>query len=457
LFAIASVVSFALLAPGTLGGEDPQEGATPASPGAGALIVRGEKIVVRPGEELENASVLVQDGRIVAVGANLEAPEGAREIRGKVVCPGFVDAWSSFGLDSTAWSDDRVSPASRATDAADGYVDRRIEEEVLLAGVTSYRIQATVAARALGIGALLRVDPGRSLADSIVVGDCCIAFTCGTTRGGRMLDVFDRVADVDRIVGMIADGLTYLQDSNEHRHDLEEWKKKIAEKEKELEDGFKKAKKDREKEEAEAKEKKKEFKEKAYKEDKRPSPPRYDEDKEAMARVASGELPLIVEAHRAAELRNLLEGTKRFERLRLVIAGGTEALAVADELKEREIPVIVWPAPLGTSRSSELERADLALAGRLEAAGVEVLLGSGAASSRDLPLFAALAVGHGLSKESAFAALTVRAARALDASDRIGSIEVGKDADLIVLDGEPFATTTRVRAVVCAGALYGRE
>jgi imidazolonepropionase-like amidohydrolase len=170
----------------------------------------------------------------------------------------------------------------------------------------------------------------------------------------------------------------------------------------------------------------------------------------------SGELPLVVQAHRAAELRNLLEGTEKFDRLRLIVAGGTEALAVADELAEREVPVIVWPIPLGSQRVDELEESDLALAGELEAAGVPVLLGSGGAlpmASRDLPLLAALAVGHGLGREQAFEALTLGAAEALDAGDRIGSLEQGKDADLLVLDGEPLATTTRVLYVITGGEL----
>jgi imidazolonepropionase-like amidohydrolase len=87
---------------------------------------------------------------------------------------------------------------------------------------------------------------------------------------------------------------------------------------------------------------------------------------------------------------------------------------------------------------------------------VPVLLGSGGAqplASRDLPLLAALAVGHGLGRERAFEALTLGAAEALDAGDRIGSLEQGKDADLLVLDGEPLATTTRVLYVITGGEL----
>jgi len=277
-----------------------------------------------------------------------------------------------------------------------------------------------------------------------------VAVSIGVTRNGRGVELFDRISEVDKIVGAIADGLAYLKDVNEYKYELADWEKAIAEKEAELEKDFKKAKKDREKDEKEAEEKGKEYKPKKYKEDKKPKAPRFDPDKQVMGRVASGELPLVVQAHRALELSNLLAGTERFDRLRMIVAGGTEAMAVADELAERGIPVIVWPHLLGVERPDELAEADLALAGQLEEAGVTVLLGSNGAS-RDLPLLAALAVGHGLEREKAFEALTLGAARALDVGDRIGSIEQGKDADLLVLDGEPLASTTRVQYVISAG------
>ena len=68
-----------------------------------------------------------------------------------------------------------------------------------------------------------------------------------------------------------------------------------------------------------------------------------------------------------------------------------------------------------------------------------------------MPLLAALAVGHGLSPQAALAALTTRPARALDASTKVGSLELGHDGDVLVLDGEPFAATTKVRFVVSGG------
>jgi len=455
LLTIASLVTMGLCAPAL-----PAFAADPALPaqegGSEVLVVRGEKVVVRPGEVLENAAVLVEGGIIVAVGTGIETPEGAQEISGKVVCAGFVDAWSSFGLLPDSVRELRSSPGTRTVDGLDPYVDARVREEVLRAGVTAFRLQASGEAPQCGVGAFVRNHPSQLVDEATLLEDCCVAVSIGITRRGRGVDTFDRIAEVDKLTGALSDGLSYLEDHNEYVYELEEWKKAIAEKEKELDKGFKKAKKAREKDEQEAEEKGKEYKPKKYKEDKQPKRPRFDADKEVMGRVATGELPLVVEIHRAAELRNLVEATEEFDRLRMIIAGGTEALSVADELARRQIPVIVWPRPLGTARADELEHADLALAGRLQEAGVTVLLGTGAtpgSGTRDLPLLASLAVGHGLGRDEALEALTLGAARALDVGDRIGSLERGKDADLIVLDGEPLSSTTRVVYVVSGGDL----
>jgi imidazolonepropionase-like amidohydrolase len=170
--------------------------------------------------------------------------------------------------------------------------------------------------------------------------------------------------------------------------------------------------------------------------------------------VADGRVPLLVQANRSAEIRGLLAGTTEYDRLRLVLEGGAEALTFASTLAERRVPVLVSPVPRGRMGVDEREPASLSLAGDLARAGVSVLLGTGGtdpAASRDLPLLAALAIGNGLDRVKALEALTIGAARAFDASDRLGTIEAGKDAEILVLDGEPLTSTATVRYVVSGG------
>ncbi|MCB9914558.1 MAG: amidohydrolase family protein [Planctomycetes bacterium] len=441
---------------------------------APVYVVRAAKVVTRPGHVLENAAVLVRNGRIERVAQDLAVPEGAQVIEGAVVCAGFIDPWSCLGVDASVLEDRSPDAATRTADGLDLFTADHVREECLAAGVTSARVQGGYRAGTCGLAAFVRVDPTLDTTEGAVIDEPCLAMSAGLSidmgpsfrrmpdgsfqidSGDRPIDVFDRVSAVERVVSQIETGRQYREAQVEYRYELEEWQKAIDEKAKELEKDFKKAKKDREKEIEKAKEKGKEFKDERYKEDKKPREPKYDAEREQLARVAEGELPLVVEVHRAAELRNLLKGTASFQRLRLVIAGGTEALTCADELAERQIPVIVWPSLAGPNGSDEFDGRDLALAGNLAAKGVPVLLGSGGrqgTDTRDLPLLAALAVGHGLDAQKAFEALTLGAARTFDQAHRVGSVEVGKDADLLVLDAMPFEPGSAVRYVLTGGRL----
>ena len=426
-----------------------------------ALFVRGKRVILRPGEEIQDGAILVRDGRIAAVGRDLQKPEGARQIEGDVVCAAYIDAWGALGLGMDSLQDSATSAATRSVDGIDPWADDHLRRETLRAGVTVVRVQAGTDSRVGGIGALVRVAPNLPPSEAVVVADCSMSMSIGRTPpGGNQeegKDPFERAADLDRVVSAVETGKNYLIARTEHRYELEEWEKKIVEKEAELEKDAKKAKKDREKEQKDAEEKGKPFQEKKYKEDKRPQPPRFDEDSEILARVADGVMPLSVQANRSSEIRGLLAGTAEHERLRLVLAGGAEAMTCSRTLSERRIPVLLSLVPRGRSGASDgEEEPPLSLAGDLARAGVPVLLGTGgsnAAASRDLPLLAALAIGNGLDRAKAFESLTLGAARAFDASDRLGTLEEGKSAEILVLDGEPLTSAATVRYVVSGGRL----
>lgn len=422
------------------------------------LWIQAERLIVRPGVELEGAALLVEDGVIVAVGTDVAKPEGAREIQGSVVCAGFIDAWSTLGLEGRSASEVASSAATRTVDGLDPWWLPEQRAEALRGGVTTARVQAASFAQVGGIGAVLRTDPGPE--PDVLLEDACMNATVGITRAGKQLDPFDRVGEVERLTGLIDKGRKFREDEIEYRYELEEWQKEIADKRKELEDDFKKAKKKRDKDLAEAEEKKKKFKEKRYKEDKKPKKPRYDPNHEAMARVAEGEVPLVVEVHRVAEMKKLLEKVEPFDRLRLIVAGGTEAAHLADALVERDVPVICWPAPMSSGSASKPEYSahDPALAGELDRAGVEVLIGSGGGPhARELRMLASLAIGHGLDPEAALHAITLGPAQAFDISDRLGSLERGKEADILVFDGDPLDTTSKLQTVVSGGRVVVQD
>ena len=125
----------------------------------------------------------------------------------------------------------------------------------------------------------------------------------------------------------------------------------------------------------------------------------------------------------------------------------------AKQLAARNISVIVNPSPIGEDAFDEYDGYDVSLAAALAEEEVTVLIGSGgrsAGASRDLSLLAAMAVGGGLEREHALAAITSGPAKVFGLTSH-GTVEFGKQADLLILDGQPLSTTTSVQAVLVEG------
>jgi len=444
-----------------------------ATPIGDTVVIHAAEVIVSPGEVVKDVDILVIDGVIRRVEAGIEVPDGARELTGEVVCAGMIDPWSVLGIHPSDAAFTGPSPSTRTADALDPFGQEFQKKQALESGVTAVRVQASRRALVSGLSSVMSLAPSGDedlvASDETALGASIgltnpssggSTFTMGadgsftvTETGPTPMDPFERIGQVDKIAGMLESGIAYRISQNEYVVERKEWEEAIAEKVKELEKDFKKAKKDRDKEIEEAKEDGKEFKEEKYKEDKAPKPPKFDQDKETLAKVANGELPLVVEVHRTAEIRNLLEATADFGRLRMVIAGGTEAGPFAEQLAKRNISVIVNPSPQGAGAYDEFDGHDVGLAGVLAEADVNVLIGTGgqrAGASRDLSLLAAMAVGGGMESEDALAAITSGPAKVFDLSDR-GTVEFGKQADLLILDGQPLRTTTSVKAVLVGG------
>ncbi len=441
------------------------------APAMTPLFLTAKRVIVRPGHVLENASVLVEDGKITAVGTDLTAPDGAEAIEGEVICAAFMDPWSTAGVESASARAMDVNAATQAVDALDPYGQESVLQELAAAGVLLTRSQVGRTANFSGIGAVIR-----TVSAEVVLPDASVSATIGAPRGGgasfggrngasfsfgpQNIDPIDRLSQIDKLSSELDGGAKYAADVAEYEAALAEWEVAIAEKEKELNDDFKKAKKARDKAVEKAEKDGKDVKEKKYKEDKRPRAPRFDAEKAAFGNVIQGKMPLVVHAERALEIRDILRVTEAHPRLRLVIAGGTSALACKSALAERNVTVIVAPSPAKPGGPVGELDPGLALAAELDAAGINVLIGSGGASaraSRDLPLLAALAVGHGLSHDAALRAITSGPARVFDVADQVGTIQRGRSADLLVLTGDPLSSSSRVLATISGGVAAPTE
>ncbi|MCY3971355.1 MAG: amidohydrolase family protein [Acidobacteria bacterium] len=172
---------------------------------------------------------------------------------------------------------------------------------------------------------------------------------------------------------------------------------------------------------------------------------------EAIATVARGELPLLVVADRARAIRDAVAFAEEHG-LRLVLASGRDAAKEAELLAEKNVPVIVNSVQALPVEEDDPYDGPFAAPGELHRAGVPIAFGTfDASNARALPYEAATAVAFGLEAEAALRALTLSAAQILGLDDRLGSIEPGKWANLIVTDGDPLEVRTAVRHVIVRG------
>ena len=171
---------------------------------------------------------------------------------------------------------------------------------------------------------------------------------------------------------------------------------------------------------------------------------------EALSRAAGGELPLLVSAGTERQIRDVIAFAEEND-VQVVILGGREAWKVADDLAGNNIPVILGPTQTLPGDEISYDRM-YAQPGLLYEAGVKFALSTfNSSSSRTLPYEAGSAVSFGLPHEEALKAITINAAEILGVGDRLGTIEPGKIANIIVTNGDPLEITTQVRHLIING------
>lgn len=175
---------------------------------------------------------------------------------------------------------------------------------------------------------------------------------------------------------------------------------------------------------------------------------------DALRPYLSGEKPVFVEADSRQQIAEALLFAEK-QKLKIVIVGGTDAWKLSAELKARDVPVIVGPVMRSPIAAYDPYDAPYANPGRLHEAGVRFCIRSNnAANSRNTPFEAAMAVAYGLPEDAALRAVTLAAAEILGIADQIGSLSPGKRADLIITDGSPLQQTTQIKAVFIAGEAH---
>ena len=364
------------------------------------LLIKNGYIKPMVGADIENGSVLIgDDGKIVAVGEDLSAPEGCTVIdaEGRLVTPGCVDAHCHIGLDNEAcgWEGmdyneivDPITPHLRAIDSINP-MDEAFPN-ALRGGVTA-ACTGPGSANVVG-GTFVAIKLHGKRVDKMIIKNP-IAMKCAFGENPkRCYGQGGKKAPMTRM------GTAALL-----RELLFKAQKYLAAKE-------------------------------AGKE------PNFDMKLEAMIPVLKGEIPLKAHAHRADDILTSIRIAKEFG-VKITLDHCTDGALIADELAEEGLCAFVGPS-LGSKTKIELMNKSFTTPAVLHAAGVPVSIITDAPviPLQYLPMCAGLAVNSGLSKEEGWRAITINPAVATGIGDRVGSLEPGKDGDVVVWTADPLTT-----------------
>lgn len=411
---------------------------------AESIAIRAGNILTISGGMIENATILVEDGKIKALGQEVVVPDGVRVIdaKNKYVAPGLVDAQSRlYVIDGELNESRAIAPELDILDAIDPFIKER--QEVLAEGVTAVCVAAGNRGLLGGLGAVLKLSGAKTAKDIVLKTNVAVKGAIGISRSNQSSSLA-RLENYSSIREALLETQTYMQQKRKYEQELAEYEKKKAEKKEQ-------AKGDQQAEKRDAASR--ESKDKPT----RPAKPRTNPTYEILARVLGKEIPLQIEAHRADDILNALRLADEFD-LCLILDKCTEGYKIADQIARRKVPVIVGPVSTSFLDMPALEyrNHDTRNAAILSKKGVKVALGVAGrdgASSKFIALAAAMAVANGMDRGSALRAITLTPAEIFGVADRIGSLEVGKDADMVIFRSHPLDAFAQVEMVLIEGKI----
>lgn len=417
--------------------------------GAETIAIQGGNILTISGDVIEHGTILIKDGKIEALGRDVVIPSDTRTIdaKDKFVMPGRIDAQSRLYVIESELNESRaIAPDLNILDALDPFIKEY--KEVLAQGVTTIYVAPGSRSLLGGRGAVLKLNGGKTVNEMVLKTDVAVKAAIGVSSNNQSSSL-RRLEHYSSIREALIATQAYIQEKRKYEQELSEYKKKKADKQK--------------KDDEQEKDEKDDEQEKGKKEKpKRPAKPKRNPTYEILAKVLRKEIPLQIEAHRVDDILNALRLADEFD-FTLILDKCTEGYMITDEIARRKVPVIVGPVSTSFVDMPKLEyrNHDMRNAAILSKEGVKLALGvSGrdGASSKFIALAAAMAVANGMDKDIALRAITLTPAEILGVADRIGSLEVGKDADIVILSGHPLDTFTQVEMVLIEGkTVYERK
>ena len=373
------------------------------------VAITNARVLPVSGPPIDRGTVIIRAGKIAAVGASVAVPAGARVIdaAGKIVTPGWIESATQIGIveiptgaegsDDQASTDKELSAAFNVVDSFNGEATAipvtRVE------GITRAVVMPAGTGHAiLGQGAMFDLS-GSQVPASVVKAP--VAMFANLGEAGAASEGGSRASAMLRLREALQDALDFARNRA------------------------------------------------AWNSAQRRSYARGRLDLEALAPVVRGELPLAINVNRASDLLAALRLADEFH-LKLILIGAAEGWRVASELSAAKVPVVV--KPLTNIPTFDALGATLENAARLSRAGVALVLSSFEThNARNLRQEAGNAIAYGLDADAALRAVTLEPARVWGVADRVGSLEIGKDADVVVWSGDPFELSTRAEHVFIAG------
>lgn len=368
------------------------------------LAIKGGRIYTAAGPVLERGTVLIEQGKIVAVGGDIEIPAGYKVVdaTNKIVMPGFIDAHCHLGLleevyqvgDDANETTDPITPHLRALD---GINPADLAFSDALAGGVTTAVVAPGSANIIGGEMVAIKTSGRIIDEMIIKSPVGMKAALGENPkrvyGAEKKVPSTRMANASLLRKTLAETINYM-----HKESAEQdWRLK------------------------------------------------------ALVPVIKREIPLRVHAHRADDIMTAVRIAEEFN-IKIVIEHCTEGYKVADVLAAKQIPVVIGPI-IANRAKVEMQGLVLENAVELYRAGVKlaVMTDHPEVPIQLLSLSAALTVRGGLPEAEAIKAITINPAEILGLDHQVGSLERGKDADVTVLDREIFDVRCHVEQVFTNG------
>ena len=404
-----------------IGNPTTQDGVLPPR---GTIAIRNARIVTVSGPDIENGTVVIRDGKIEAVGTNVSVPAGAQTIdgRGLSVYPGMIDAGTNMGLVEVPQGANGTVDLSEVGDFNPN------AKAIIAVNPHSAHIAVT---RVEGITNTLTAPTG-----GLISGQAALINLLGTAP--KEMAVVPQAALVINYprTGFGGGGFGGF---NQQPPNLAET---LTANERQV-DQIRKMLRD-----AEAYGRAQD----AYAKDKSLPRPDHNVVLEPLVPYVRGEQPVIFRADREAEIRGAVRFAEEMK-LKAIILGGNDAWKVASLLKEKNVPVILTGIFSLPSREDDAYDSLYENPAKLQQAGVRFCISTGDAGPevRNLAQYAGMASAFGLSKADAVKSVTLYPAQILNVADRLGSIEAGKMANLVVTDGDLLEIRTRIRFLLIDG------